>query len=761
MKNQLRTPAFLIAALIGLLLVILAYKDHFNNPFHFDDSHTIENNVYIRDIKNIPEFFVNAETTSSLPTNQAYRPGLTTLNTIDTWIGGKGEPVAKYFHAHIFLAFLVLGVLLFFFYRHIFERALPENNLNHWLALFGAVWFWVHAANAETVNYIIARSDTQSTLWILIAFSVYLFSAKGREYFLFLIPMAIGFTIKEPALMLAPLVVVFEWLFGKMRERKTILRIVALFVTGMVLYLISREFTPKEWTSGQNDHLAYLITQPWVMVHYFANFVLPVDLSVDTDWQLLNGFGDYRLYLGVLFVMAMLAIAYLCSKKQEHKPITFGILWFFIALAPTSSVFPFAEVLNDHRVFFPYIGLIMAFTWGIGLLLVRLQKRITQGRSPIQLPTLPLGILALAFLSAHAYGAHTRCAVWSSGYTLWGDCAVKSPENPRALMNYGLTLVDMGSDTINKNKAVGDSLFNVADSIYKRAEKMWDSYVYLAINIGVLREWQGRYDEAETYFKKAISFQPDHPEGQYYLADFYVRRGRGWMAVPYVKHGLKLSPAHIGMNRLREMFETTDVDEQPLDAAIKKAGAEPTAENYLNLSLEFYNAKDYAGCVRAGEEALKINPGYADAYNNICSAWIKLGDWDKAIDAGGKAIQIKPDYQLATNNLKVALQNKNYFETNEKLLRAKPDAAGWINISLQYYKIELYAKSAWAAEQAVAIAPNNADAWNNICAAWNAAGDWKKAMPACEKAVSLNPTFELAKNNLAEAQRLKGVAGGK
>src|SRR5688500_13367562 len=64
-------------------LLLYAYSNHFHNPFHFDDDHTIVANQYIRDIGNIPKFFTDASTTSSLPANQAYRPGLTTLNAID------------------------------------------------------------------------------------------------------------------------------------------------------------------------------------------------------------------------------------------------------------------------------------------------------------------------------------------------------------------------------------------------------------------------------------------------------------------------------------------------------------------------------------------------------------------------------------------------------------------------------------------------------------------------------------------------------
>ena len=66
--------------LAGLIIV---YSNHFTNPFHFDDEHTIVNNSWIRSIKNIPHFFVDGTTSSSLPQNQAYRPGITTLNTID------------------------------------------------------------------------------------------------------------------------------------------------------------------------------------------------------------------------------------------------------------------------------------------------------------------------------------------------------------------------------------------------------------------------------------------------------------------------------------------------------------------------------------------------------------------------------------------------------------------------------------------------------------------------------------------------------
>ena len=49
-------------SLLLFLALLATYSNHFENEFHFDDSHTIENNVLIQDLKNIPQFFVDART---------------------------------------------------------------------------------------------------------------------------------------------------------------------------------------------------------------------------------------------------------------------------------------------------------------------------------------------------------------------------------------------------------------------------------------------------------------------------------------------------------------------------------------------------------------------------------------------------------------------------------------------------------------------------------------------------------------------------
>lgn len=88
-----------------------------------------------------------------------------------------------------------------------------------------------------------------------------------------------------------------------------------------------------------------------------------------------------------------------------------------------------------------------------------------------------------------------------------------------------------------------------------------------------------------------------------------------------------------------------------LAAAATLAQQQPTAENYLNLSLLYHRAGRYQDCIAAARKALLLKPDYPEAYNNIAAAYQSMGDWDKAIAAAQQALRIRPDFVLARNNL--------------------------------------------------------------------------------------------------------------
>src|SRR5467141_1416429 len=164
-----KSPAAIGCSLLVVTL-IAAYANHFHNSFHFDDAHTVVNNAAIRELRNIPLFFRDATTFSALPSNQSYRPLVSTLLAMDYSLGHGLRPF--WFHLSIFALFFVLVLLLAFVVHRLLDQA-GNSPRNGWIALIAAAGYGLHPANADTVNYIIASSEVISTLGIIASFTVY------------------------------------------------------------------------------------------------------------------------------------------------------------------------------------------------------------------------------------------------------------------------------------------------------------------------------------------------------------------------------------------------------------------------------------------------------------------------------------------------------------------------------------------------------------------------------------------------------------
>src|SRR5687767_11087323 len=85
--SQPSRAAVWFLAILLLATVVITYLNHFDNDFHFDDAHVIRENVYIRDLGNVPLFFTDGVTASTLPTNRGYRPLLLVTLAIDYALG--------------------------------------------------------------------------------------------------------------------------------------------------------------------------------------------------------------------------------------------------------------------------------------------------------------------------------------------------------------------------------------------------------------------------------------------------------------------------------------------------------------------------------------------------------------------------------------------------------------------------------------------------------------------------------------------------
>ena len=509
-----RRFAYPIACAAAILVTVAAYANHFRNDFHFDDSHTIQNNAFIRSVRNIPLFFTTAETFSAKPANQSYRPLVSATLAVDYRLGGGLNPIA--FHVTSFSLFLIQCAVMLVLFRRVMDRARPAEA-NRWIALLAATWYAVHPANAETVNYIIARSEILSTLGVVLALVLFSGGGAARRYHLYLIPAALGVLGKEAGAMFAPLLLVYVALFEpELPLVATLPSFLVCAAAGGVSMWMATTYSP-----GGTSRWHYLLTQPSVAVHYAISLLLPIRLSADTNWLLVEDPLDVRVLIGVAFVAAALAVAWVASRR-ETRPIAFGVLWFFIALLPTSSIVPLSEPMNDHRMFFPFVGLILAVVWGAALAVSRWTAR---GAGPF-------AAAAVALILAMAYGTRQRNIVWRTEESLWLDATIKSPDNGRALMNYGVVQMTGGN-------------LPLANEYFERALRHTPDYPYLHVNIAILNAALGRRTEADRHFRKALLDDPGNPVAYTHYARWLNSVGRTEEARLYAARAVELSPADV------------------------------------------------------------------------------------------------------------------------------------------------------------------------------------------------------------------------
>ena len=130
---------------------------------------------------------------------------------------------------------------------------------------------------------------------------------------------------------------------------------------------------------------------------------------------------------------------------------------------------------------------------------------------------------------------------------------------------------------------------------------------------------EGKIEEAEKSYKKAIELKPDFFEAHNNLGATQQNLGRLDEAEKSYKKAIELKPDY--------------------------------AEAHNNLGNTLNYKGDLVAAIDSYKQAIKIKPDYAEAYNNIGIALNLKGDTEAAIDSYKQIIKIKPDYAVAYRSL--------------------------------------------------------------------------------------------------------------
>lgn len=734
---------------VALAAVCLTYSNAWQNGFHFDDSHTIVDNPAIRSLTNIPRFFTDATTFSVLPANRTYRPVVSSSLAFDYFLGRGLNPV--FFHLSTFCVFLLQILAMQVLFQALLDRAAPAES--NWIpSLLASAWYGVHPAIAQTVNYIIQRGDIYSTFGVVAALVLYIKAPRLRRTGLYLLPFVIAMLSKPPAVVFPVLLFAYLAMFEAPRSKWlsfAAVRCIPSLLTAAGLMWLQSAMTPKSYLPSTLSSYSYWMTQPYVLLRYFGSLFLPVHLNADTDLAPFASWNAAAL-AGVLFVAALIAGICWFARRDRWRPVSYGLLWFLVASLPT-SVYRLSEVENDHRMYMPFVGLVLAIVWG-GYLLI---EAVAPSRRRAILRW--CATAAVLLLGLYAWGAHLRNRVWLSEESLWLDDIQKCPHNGRGLMNYGLTQMAAGR-------------YEQALTYFNRALLYTPNYPALEINLGIDYAAMGQQPAADQHFQRALQLAPADDEAHFYYGRALLQDGHPEQAVAELRLAWQLNPAR-PENGMLLMQALADTGSQatlrqvaqsvpgpaPADQAravvAGNAVSEP-ANYWIDLSLRRWQQGDFAGSIAAARHALSIDPRSAAAWNNIGAAWAGLSQWDAAIAAEQTALRLQPDLAVARNNLALYLQR----QMNQSAAKTPED---YLNASLRLNQAGHYRESIAAARKALQLRPGYPEAWNNLAAGYAALDQWDQAIHAAQEAIRLKPDFQLARNNLAWALREKENTSGR
>jgi hypothetical protein len=386
-------PAVLLA-----VVAVVVYLPSLAGPFHFDDYNVIVNYPTVHSWSTLFERAgagVRAVLKASYVANWTLDPGPLGFHVVN-------------------IALHALNTVLLFF---IGKRLTPDRGQTP--ALIAALLFALHPMQTEAVTYISGRSSSLMATFYLGALLAYL---RGAHWTLSSLLFVLAVATRETAVTLPAALLLIELCRGT-AWRTIVQRQTAhwtlLAAGGLFVLLNERYFDLLAYGFGERSLGDNLLTQIGGVSYLIWHLVSLQDLNIDPGLSTLTEWTPALVFQGVLLA-ALLALG--IANLRRRPWLAFGILWFFLQLAPTNSIVPRLDVANDRQLYLACWGLFFA-----------LAVQIEWPRA-----------VAIALCLLFAGASVLRQLDYRDEITLWEASVRSSPWNARAHNNLGYAYYQAG-----------------------------------------------------------------------------------------------------------------------------------------------------------------------------------------------------------------------------------------------------------------------------------------------------------------------------
>jgi protein O-mannosyl-transferase len=562
-KRQ-KTPRLAVIAICAL--AALPYLASTTYDFTFDDGVIVSNNPIVQEWGHWKEIFWSdywPDSHSSL-----YRP-LTILSfALERGLHGPG---AAGFHFINIVMHAGASALVFLV-------AVEIIGLGWGAALAGGL-FALHPIHTEVVAGVVGRAELLSTFLGLGALLLVLRSKDGpgmpkKSYGWALALFFLAMAAKENAIVILGLV--FLWKLSRLRMQdeaggflKQLFHPQLLGFVGVALaFLVLRTLVLGGVAASFNPHPPFVenplavksaavrvLTATANQAHGLILNIWPWPLRADYSHKTLpdpSAAVSLNLLIMILFTLACLALWMI--RRRWAADLAFASSWYLTAIIPASNIlFIVGTIFAERLYYLPSAGLAIAIAlvWSLAADSPAGDWSIpgsTRGRV--------LTGIAAAVLVLFMGLTWVRLPVWKNNLSLFTDTVEKAPENVKARLWLGDSLVRAGDYAASIDQ-------------YRKALEVYPDYGAASANIVVPLSRLRRLREAIEYGEKALKLlEGGHGVIMYNLALAYLDAGDSIRFLEYIQKVMALEPRNpnaryqLGMYYLKNEGNRSSAREQ-------------------------------------------------------------------------------------------------------------------------------------------------------------------------------------------------------
>ncbi len=170
------------------------------------------------------------------------------------------------------------------------------------------------------------------------------------------------------------------------------------------------------------------------------------------------------------------------------------------------------------------------------------------------------------------------------------------------------------------------------------------------IDLSLAQYKQAQYLQAIESARHALQLDPNSVEAYTNIGAAYGMMQQWDEAIRNEREALRLNPHYqLAQNNLDLYRQRSGGVHNPSSL---------TADDLINESLRLNQAGQYRESLAAAQQAIKLDPNSAKAWNNIAANDDAMHRWDDAVAAARKALALQPNLQIAKNNLEWSMAQK-------------------------------------------------------------------------------------------------------